>query len=64
MKRNKKIISTKTKPPQKGAVTHHQLQVIFPRSFNTTKQTPSKPKIPIPCEDELDELFIFNDLLI
>ena len=35
------IINTKainnTAPPQKGHVTHHQLQLITPHNFNTTK---------------------------
>lgn len=42
---------TMAKPPQKGAVTHHQDQLITLQSLSTTNATPNNPITPIP---ELD----------
>lgn len=44
------------RPPQNGAVTHHQDQLIIPPNFRPINKTPNKPKIPIP----LDELELFD----
>ena len=37
-----------TNPPQNGHVTHHQLQLITPHSFNVINTIPSNPNNPIP----------------
>lgn len=51
---------------QKGAVTHHHDQSIYPVNFNTTKATPKSPKTPTPPElfDELlDFLTVFFNFI-
>lgn len=35
-------------PPQNGAVTHHQDQLMTPQSFSVTNTTPSNPNTPMP----------------
>ena len=55
-----------TNAPQKGAVTHHHDQSIYPINFNTTKATPKSPKIPTPPDlfDELlDFLIVFSNFI-
>jgi len=46
------------KPPQSGAVTHHQDQSIYPVNFRVMKIKNMNPKNPIPPED------LFSDILI
>ncbi len=50
--------STNTKGPQKGAVTHHHDQLMYPVSLSATNKTPSIPNTPIP--DELLEVVLLT----
>lgn len=43
-----RITREKANPPQSGAVTHHQDQVIVPVSFSTRNTMNTAPKSPIP----------------
>ena len=42
------MATANTKPPQNGAVTHHQDHVILPNNFKVTKTTPNRPNTPMP----------------
>ena len=49
---------------QRGEVTHHQDQSMFPVSLRTKNTTNNTPVNPIPDEDELFDAIIINLYLI
>lgn len=54
----RKTSSAKQKQPQTGDSTHHQLQSMTLQSLRVMKTTVSRPKKPMPPEDEEDVLLI------
>ena len=47
-------------PPQKGIVTHHHDQSIYPINFNVTNDTPSSPVVMFKELFEFDLLIVLN----